>query len=189
MMITIENKKDAVETMKRLRLNYFPLDVFSVDNLEGIKSFFDKYPAKEYVMRNTDRPDGEFFFVSSFEEAAPLLSKFEKHVTIDVSYNEYKEDIVLVGDIKVTRGLVDIVDLSARSDSEATQRNIYENPEYNMHCTLEDEKLWRIPGISKIMSYIADHELYNIIVEFVVYDCKLGINKENVIINELRSSY
>lgn len=189
-MITIENKKDAVETMKRLRLNYFPLDVFAVDNLEGIKSFFDKYPAKEYVMRNTDRPDGEFFFVSSFEEALPLLSKFEKHVTIDVSYNEYKEDIVLVGDIKVTRdGGYEMVDLIARDDEDGTNRNVYENPKYNLHCSLDDDNLWKIPGISKLMDYINSHELYNMIVEFIVYDCKVGVRKENVVIVELRSNY
>lgn len=188
-MLVVKDKKDSMQTIKMLKLNHFPFEIFSVDDYDGIKNFMKKYPAKEYVLRTVNKAKGKYFFVKNYDEAIKLLSNFDKEFILDVSYNEYKEDIVLVGDIKVTRGLVDIVDLSARSDSEATQRNIYENPEYNMHCTLEDEKFWRIPGISKIMSYIADHELYNIIVEFVVYDCKLGINKENVIINELRSSY
>ena len=39
------------------------------------------------------------------------------------------------------------------------------------------------------MRYIIDHELYDVIVEFAVYDCKLGINNENVVVTELRTSY
>ena len=39
------------------------------------------------------------------------------------------------------------------------------------------------------MRYISDHELYDVIVEFQVYDIKLGINKENVVITELRTGY
>lgn len=188
-MITITDKKDSIRAIKMLKLNHFPLEVFSVEDYEGIKKFMEKYPAKEYVMRTVKKAKGKYFFVNSYEQVIEHLPNFDDEFILDVSYNEYKEDIVLVGDIKVTRGIVDVVDLSARTDSEATQRNIYENPQYNMHCSLDDERLWKVPGISKIMSYVAEHELYNVIVEFIVYDCKLGVNKENVIINELRSNY
>ena len=58
-----------------------------------------------------------------------------------------------------------------------------------MHTTIEDNKLWDIPGFSKIMRYITEHELYDVIVEFSVYDCKIGVNKENVVISELRTAY
>ena len=189
-MIKIKDKKDSINKMKELRLNYFPLDVFDVKDLDGIKKFFDKYPFEEYVMRSPNKTNGNFFYVKNFEVAKEKLSYFSSEVTIDVSYRPYKEDIVLVGDIKVHRGLgADTVDLTARTDSDATQRNIYENPEYNMHTTIEDNKLWDIPGFSKIMRYITDHELYDVIVEFSVYDCKIGINKENVVISELRTAY
>lgn len=188
-MLVVKDKKDSMKTIKMLKLNHFPFDIFSVTDYEGIKNFMTKFPAKEYVLRTVNKAKGKYFFVQSYDEAIELLPNFEDEFILDVSYNEYKEDIVLVGDIKVTRGFVDVVDLSARSDSEATQRNIYENPQYNMHCSLDDEKLWKVPGIAKIMSYISEHELYNLVVEFIVYDCKLGTNKENVIINELRSAY
>ena len=188
-MLEIKDKKDSLRTIKMLKLNHFPFDIFTTDDEEGILNFIKKYPSKEYVLRTINKAHGKFFFVENFAQIKSLLPNFENEVLIDVSYNEFKDDIILVGDIKVTRGIVDIVDLSARTDSDATQRNIYENPQYNLHCSLEEEKLWKIPGISKILSYIADHELYNIIVEFIVYDCKLGVYKENIIINELRSNY
>jgi hypothetical protein len=107
-----------------------------------------------------------------------------------VSYNEYKEDIVLVGDIIVHRnGGGESVDITARDDINATHRNIYENPKYNYHTSLDDDKVWAIPGFSKIMRYISDHELYNVIIEFSVYDCRIGVNKENVVISELRTGF
>ena len=39
-MITIKNKKDSIIKMKELKLNYFPLDYFETDDLEGIRLFF-----------------------------------------------------------------------------------------------------------------------------------------------------
>lgn len=189
-MITIKDKRDSIVKMRELKLNYFPLDFFAVDDLDGIKRFFDNYKANEYVLRSVNKANGQFFFVKNYDEALPLLDKFEEEVTISVSYNEFKEDLIIVGDIKVHKGFSgDTVDLTARTDSEATHRNIYENPEYNLHASLEEDRVWKIPGFSKIMRYISDHELYDVIVEFAVYDCKLGINKDNVVITELRTAY
>ena len=104
--------------------------------------------------------------------------------------NPYKEDIVLLGDICVKRdGSSEMVDITARDDEEATHRNVYENPKYNLHASLEDDRPWKLPGFSKLMRYISEHELYNIIVEFVVYACKVGVHKENVAIIEVRTTY
>ena len=189
-MITIKDKKDSVVKMKEMRLNYFPLDSFEVDDFEGIADFMEKYPAKEYVLRSANKAKGDFYFVANMEEAKEKLPLFDGDVTLCVSYNEYKEDIVLVGDIIVHKnGGSDTLDLTARTDTEATHRNIYENPEYNLHASLDDDRVWRIPGFSKIMRYISDHELYDVIIEFTVYDCRIGVNKENVVISELRTGY
>ena len=189
-MITIKDKKDSIRKMKEMNLNYFPLDVFDVTNLKAIKDFFDKYNAEEYILRNPNKAKGKFYFVNSYDEAVLCLKEFKPEVTIGVSYRPYKEDIVLVGDIKIHKGsFSDTVDLTARTDSEATNRNIYEEPEYNLHCSLDDDKVWNIPGFAKIARYISDHELYDVIIEFIVYDCKLGVNKENVVICELRTGF
>lgn len=190
-MIKVTNKKDAINKIKELGLNHFPLEVFNVEDKEGIKNFFDKYKAEEYVMRNPNRTNAKFYFVKNYEEALANLAKIKKEVTIDVSYRPYKEDIVLVGDIKISkRGFgAGTVDLTARTDSEATQRNIYENPEYNLHASLDEDRVWRIPGFDKIARYISEHELYDVIVEFSVYSCKLGVKKENVVISEIRTEF
>ena len=189
-MIKVKNKKDSIEKVKKLGLNYFPQEVFSVEDKEGIENFVKKYNADEYVLRNTEKAKAKFVYVNDLEDIYKNLKNFQKNVTIAVSYRPYKEDLILVGDIKVTRNYNgDVVDITARDDEEATQRNIYENPKYNMHASLEDDRVWNIPGFSKIMKYISEHELYDVIVEFLVYDCKVGIKKENVVVTELRTNY
>lgn len=188
-MISIKDKKDSVKKMQELGLNYFPMDIFDAKDLNAIKGFFDKYPSSEYILRNPNKPKAKFYFVKSFDEAVKKLKYFDE-VNINVSFNPFKEDLLLVGDIKVHKGsFTDSVDLTARSDSQATQRNIYENPQYNFHTTLDDDKLWDIPGFSKIANYIAEHELYDVIVEFCVYSVKLGAKKDYVVINELRTGF
>lgn len=189
-MIKIKNKKDSIEKVKELGLNYFPQEVFLVEDKEGISNFVKKYGAEEYVLRSADKAKGKFLYVSGLEEILKNAKSFGKNVIIAVSYRPYKEDLILVGDIKVTRGYnSDMVDITARDDEDATQRNIYENPKYNLHASLEDNKVWNIPGFSKIMNYISQHGLYDVIVEFLVYDCKVGVNKENVVVTELRTNY
>ena len=65
-MIKIKDKKDSIIKMKELRLNYFPLDVFDVNDIDGIKHFFEKYPSEEYVMRSPNKTNGNFFYIKNF---------------------------------------------------------------------------------------------------------------------------
>ena len=188
--MVIKTKKESIAKIKELNLNHFQEDVFGVNDTNKIKQFFDSNPAKEYCLRDGNKASGKFFFVKNFEECLKLLKNYKNNITICVSSNEFDEDIILLGDIKVKREFGnDIVDITARTDRDADHRNIYQNPEYNLHTNLEDDKLWKIPGFSKIISYITEHELYDVIVEFVVYDRPVGINKEKVAIYELRSSF
>lgn len=186
----IKTKRESLNKMKELGLNYFDEEIFSLKDLEGIENFFKRTDAKEYCVRDPERASGKFFFVKNFEECKPLLKNYKDSVIICVSCNEYNDDVVLVGDIKVKREYGnDTVDITARTDPQATHRNIYENPQYNMHTSIEDDRLWNIPGFSKVMAYITEHELYNLVVEFTLYDCPVGVKKEKIAIFELRSEY
>lgn len=189
-MIKIKDKKDSILKMREMNLNTMPCEVFSADDREGIENFFNRFPAEEYILRSTDKAQGEFVFVKNFEEALSFLHIFQTHVTVAVSFRPYAEDIVLIGDICLTRkGNGDQVDLTATTKTDGTHRGVYENPEYNIHASLEEDRVWQIPGFSKLVRYLSDHQLYEVIVEFAVYDIKVGKNKENVLISELRTSY
>lgn len=189
-MIKIKDKKDSILKMREMNLNTMPCEVFTASDEKGIKAFFKQNPAEEYILRSTDKAQGEFFFVRDFEEAKEKLERFEDHVTVAVSFRPYAEDIILIGDVQVSRKAGgDEVDITATTQTDGTHRGVYENPEFNIHASLEEDRVWRIPGFSKLMRYISEHELYDVIVEFAVYDMKVGKNKENVLISELRTSY
>lgn len=176
--------------MKEEKLNFFPLETFDKSDVKGIKNFFDENNESEYVLRSADSAKGQFYFVSSFGQAEKILPLFEKNLTISVSYNPYKKDIILLGDIKVLKNNNGaVIDLTARDDENATHRNIYENAKYNIHCDEQADELWNIKGIDKILGYIAKHDLFGYVVEFAVYSKKIGINKEDVVISEIRTNY
>ena len=189
-MKEIRNKKDSIIKMKELKLNYFPLETFDKTDVKNIEKVFNENKDIEYVLRSTDSAKGQFYFVKNFDEALKYLPLFEKNLTVSVSYNPYKNNIVLLGDIKVVRTQTGaMIDLTARDDSEATHRNIYENAKYNLHCDEQNNELWAIKGIDKVLGYIAKNELFDYVVEFAVYDKKIGINKEEVVISEIRTNY
>ena len=186
----IKTKKESIEKIKELDLNTFIAEMIDSKNLKQIEEFFKENPSPEYVLRDPEKASGKFFFVKNFEECKTKLKNYKKNVTICVSYNDYKDDIILLGDICVKKEFGnDTVDITARSDKEATHRNIYEKPEYNLHTNLEDNKLWDIPGFSQLIKYITDHELYDVIAEFAVFDCPVGNKREKVVIFELRSEF
>ena len=184
----IKDKADAKIQMERLGLNTFAGIVCGVGDNESIKQFIEENPAEEYCLRDPNKTSGEFFFVKNYEEAVEKSKQYDDEFTIDVSARPYKEDIVLLGDIKVYKD-ENMVDLTARTDEEANHRNIYSEPEINLHKNLDSDQLWNVPGFSKLMNYISTYELYDIVVEFVVYSARVGKKKENVVIFELRSEY
>ena len=40
-IMIINDKKDAINKIKEMKLNHFPMDIFDVNNLDGIKNFFE----------------------------------------------------------------------------------------------------------------------------------------------------
>lgn len=49
------------------------------------------------------------------------------------------------------------------------------------------KKKYSIAGLNKVIDYICCHELFNVIVEFSMYDVPVGVNQENLIIWEIRN--
>ena len=184
----ILNKQDALEHIESLNLNHFNAKVFNVKDLEEIKNFVEKENANEYVMRNVEMAKGNFFFVHNYQEILDKIDNYENYFMLCVSANPFAENIVLLGDIKIDK-TTNIVDFCARTDKLATHRNVHIEPAYNLHTTVDNEKLWEIPGIVKLMDYITKYDLYDVIVEFAVYSKPVGNKKENVVIFELRNLY
>lgn len=63
------------------------------------------------------------------------------------------------------------------------------NPDFNYATNIFDKKLNKIPCFDLIYSYIIEHKLTDIIVEFAIYDKPVGVNNEQVIIFEIRTEF
>lgn len=59
-------------------------------------------------------------------------------------------------------------------DPAASVRDAISNPDFNLKTTIFDKELSRIPHFDYIYKYISDNNLYDIIVEFALFDKEVG---------------
>ena len=62
-------------------------------------------------------------------------------------------------------------------------------PDFSISSNIFDEKLSSIPKFDLIYKYIVEHNLIDVIVEFAIYDCPVGIFNEPIIIFEIRTEF
>lgn len=184
----IKNKLEASLQLKRMNLNYIKQEVIYISQIELAKKFIEENPAKEYCMRSLDEAMGEYFFVTNYEELVECAKSYGERFLLGLSTRPYAKNIVLLGDIKVDKDR-NIVDLTARTDENANHRNVYDKPDFNLHTTLDDDNLWDVPGFMNLIDCISKNSLYNMVVEFGVYDLPLGVKNEKVVIYEVRTNY
>ena len=93
--------------------------------------------------------------------------------------------MILQGDIQVDsdmRMLATLNDEKGISLRQATGK-----PKYNLSLNLLEQKDPPIRGIGKVVDYIFRHELFDVVVEFTLYNCPAGCNDEEIVIWELRN--
>ena len=184
--MNIKNKEHSINLIKQMGLNSMPQSVLNKNDLESVLKFFKKNPSKEYVVRDIFSPMGKYKFVSNYEECVEYVSTIKADkFCVSVSFRTIPRRILL-GDIYIKDNFVT---LSASKDASANHRNIYDSPQIMLNCELFDDKLWDVPGFEKLIDYINRFNLYDVIVEFAIFNEKVGTKKENVVIIELRSDY
>ena len=104
-----------------------------------------------------------------------------------MSSANYIENQLLVGEIEILSSGEVYATLSV--DPSASVRDALKNPTFNYSTDIFDKKLSQIPYFDLIYEYIISHNLQDVIVEFALFDTKVGINNENIVIYELRTNY
>ena len=181
----IKSKKESSNLIKNLNLNRVPELVLNTYNENEITKFCEANKSNLYILRDLVNPNGSYYFCKTKEEVLKNAINYKGAFSLAISCFAY-DNRILVGDILITK---ENITITARNDKDANHRNIYENPLINLTTTLEDDRLWSIKGCKEIITYVIDHNLYNIIVEFVVYNKNVGTNNEKVLIVELRTNY
>lgn len=177
----ILNKQDSFNQIKRLGLNRVPEIIATKQDREKVEQFLDKYKASVYVLRDVKHAMGKTLFLHSKEECLAHINDYDDLFSLAVSIKSYFGR-VLTGDIFVNN---DMVELTYSTDPEATHRNL----EDSIYASIDDDRLWNVPGFGDVMKYVTANNLMGVIVEFAVYRSGVGTKKEKVVIVELRTDY
>lgn len=182
----INNKLESMKKINELGLNKFPEELFKENEQKKVKEFLNCYPAKYYAIRDKSRAGGVFKLKVLAKDVLSEISDY-KLFTINVSSANYVENQVLVGEIEILSN--GEVYLTLSIDPTASVRDAFRNPTFNFKTNIFDKRLNKIPNFDLIYQYVSQNGLYDVIVEFSLFNKEVGIKKENIIVYELRTHY
>ena len=182
----IKNKLESMKKISELGLNKFPEQLFKAGEQEKVREFLTCYPAQYYAIRDKSKAGGIFKLKVAANDVLAEINDYDLF-TINVSSANYVENQLLVGEIQILSNGEVYATLSA--DPTASVRDALRNPTFNLKTDIFDKKLNKIPHFDLIYEYIITHNLQNVIVEFALFDKKVGIRKEKIIVYELRTHY
>ncbi len=185
-MISITNKLESIEAIKKRNLNRFPEELFQKGETLKIKKFLEKYPAEYYAIRDKAHIGGVFKLKVKQEDVLKEIEDYELF-TINVSSFNYAQNQLLVGEI-VIKTNCEVYIMSATLPALSI-RDASKNPTFNLNTNIFDKKLNKIPDFDFIYNYIVENHLENMVVEFALFDKGVGIKNERIIIYELRTHY
>ncbi len=185
--IIINNKLESIKKIKELKLNTFPEQLLKKGEEDKVLEFVNKYPADYYALRDKSKIGGTFKLNVKKNNLLEEIKDYELY-TINVSSINYAENQIMEADIEVKRNGDIYVTISKNPES-----NVRDNIE-DIYMSLktdifDDRVLNKIPEFDYIYSYLYKHNLFDVLVEFSLFDKPLGINNERIIIWELRTHY
>lgn len=183
----ISNKLESIKIIKDKKLNSFPEGVFRVNQTEEIKKFLDDNDAKYYAIRSKEIVGcKQNNFKVPKDKVMTEINKFNLF-SINVSSFNYVDNLVLIGDIMVSNN--NDISFIGSTNKNFTGKMAEKYPKFNYYTDIFDKRLNMIPKFDQIYEYIVMHDLIDVIVEFAIYDCQLGIYKEPIIFFEIRTEF
>jgi len=182
----IKNKLESMKKISELGLNKFPEQLFKAGEQEKVREFLTCYPAQYYAIRDKSKAGGIFKLKVAANDVLAEINDYDLF-TINVSSANYVENQLVVGEIQILSNGEVYATLSV--DPTASVRDALRNSTFNLKTDIFDKKLNKIPHFDLIYEYIITHNLQNVIVEFALFDKKVGIRKERIIVYELRTHY
>lgn len=182
----IKTKLESINKINELNLNKFPEQLFRNDEEFEVQKFLNSYPANFYAIRDKSKVGGTFKLKVAYNRVLDEIKEYSLF-TINVSSANYVDNQLLVGEIEfLSNGEVYAI-LSV--DPTASVRDVLSNPTFNLKTDIFDKQLSKIPHFDYIYQYISNNNLYDVIVEFALFDKNVGIKNEKVIVYELRTHY
>lgn len=182
----IYNKVESSKKIEELKLNKFSEAILKQGEENKVLEFIEKNPAKYYALRDKSKMRGIFKLKVTKEEIFKEIVGYELF-SINVSSANYVDNQLLVGEVEFLSN--NEVYLILSKNPVYSVRDAISNPDYNLKTNIFDRKLNEIPFFDNIYKYVIENNLIDVIVELAIFDINLGINKEKIIVYELRTSY
>ncbi len=180
------NKIESYNAINELGLNKFAEGLFCANETDKVEEFLRSNPAQYYAIRDKSKPGGVFQLKVEEKDVMSAIAGYDIF-SINVSSINYASNQLLVGEILITETDVNAI---LSTNSYYSVRDAIKNPSFNFVTNIFDNKtLDSVPYFDKVYEYIVRNKLKNLIVEFAYFDIPVGINKENIIIYELRTKY
>lgn len=182
----IRSKIESVHQINRLGLNKLPEWIFQKNQEARIAEFLKKYPAEYYAVRDKSKLGGTFKLKVPADKIFEETREYELF-SINVSSANYVENQILVGEALFQSN--NEVYLTVSTDPAASVRDALSNPAFNLKTDIFDKELNKIPGFDFLYKYVVDHGLQDIIIEFSLFNKRVGTRNDNIVIYELRTHY
>lgn len=192
--MNIRSKKDSNKIIKDLGLNVVKYKVFNVD--DNVKREVTDYMIengdlnKEWNIRDNDNYSGKFISNVKTQEVFGLDFSNTSSIKVSESMKKYDtENLVAQGDVWVDKGYnvrATISNKPGHTLREATSVvGLFDTVEYNF--VLEKCPVKHRDVVNSIVDLICEHELLGCIVEFTLYNTKVGVSNEEIVVWEIRS--
>ena len=182
----IKSKTDSSKMIEELKLNKFSEEIFSRNEINKINKFIKNNPADFYAIRDKTKFGGIFKLKVPTNKIFEEIKEYDLF-SINVSSANYVDNQLVVGEIEFLKNGDVYATISL--DRKASVRDAINKPDINIKTNIFDKKLNEIPDFDYIYKYISDHNLFDIVVEFALFNIEVGTQNEKIIIYELRSNY
>ena len=180
----ITTKEQSKNKIIKLNLNRVPEIFIDKSDKVSIEKFFAENVEDLYIVRDAEKSSSKYYYVKTAAECFQQAQNFSGKVIVAVSINTYKNKILL-GAIEINK---EVVRICATTNEKLDHRTMYNGTaEFNCETDVFDKKLSYIPEFDFLYAYIMKNQLDGYTVEFTIYDKPVGLNKEKIIINEVRN--
>jgi hypothetical protein len=159
--------------------------IFKKGEIDKVKDHIANNPHPLYAMRNKAKSSGVFLYSLTAEEVLSHVDDYELFSVAESLLDADKNHMILQGAIQITNDWIcraSLNDVRGMSNRQAEN-----NPKYKLNFSLLDDSEPPIQGLRYLIDYYISHELFELVMEFGMYDIPVGVNKDNIIIWEIRS--
>ena len=180
----IKNKTESDRVILERGLNRLSSEVFSQGEVERLKKYLNETDFEYYNIREKKASSGSFIYKLTKEQVIQESKDFQIF-SVHESLAGVDDKLILQGEIYIDADWVMVASLSTVKN--IPNREAMKKPEYTIEVDLKSCREPSIDGLTEVIDYIVGKELIGMVVEFSLFDARVGVNNENIIIWELRN--